>query len=234
MARKRSPAKPAARARRPSAASPEGAPPETAELARLVASLDEVAAGLQYAHQSFQEAVLHLPRAEDYEPLAAPLREFARTSPALVDAMREVMKAAGPLAGLLGPLTAVARGLEEAVASVEATGRQLTAALAAVPGATTAPAEEIPRLTEVANRVGWAYEAIEEALASLPHDADYAPFAAQLRELATVSPSLMEWLQEVPKVATPLAAAVGRLRDAAAELKVVRTLLREPSPEKGA
>ena len=205
------------------AAAPPPAPPETSELTRLVKSLEDIAAGLQYAHQSFHEAMLHLPRAEDYEPLATPLREFARTSPALADLLREVVTAAGPLGGLVGPLTAAARGLQDAVASVAGTGRELTAALEAA----RAPKEEGGAARgQLTSHIEWALEAVEEALASLPSHSAYTPFARQLRELATVSPSLMEWLQEVPKVATPLADAVDRLRDAAAELKAARALLR--------
>jgi hypothetical protein len=214
----------APKATRRKAAAPEAAPPGASELGPLMKSLEEVVTGLQYAHQSFHEAMLHLPRAEDYEPLAAPLREFARTSPPLADLLREVIKAAAPLAGLVGPLAAAARGLQEAVASVEATGRELTAALEA---ARAPKADAVgPARAEAASHVEWALEAVEEALASLPSHSDYTPFARQLRELATVSPSLMEWLQEVPKVATPLADAVDRLREAAAELKTARALLK--------
>jgi hypothetical protein len=201
------------------------AAPEGGEVTGVVKALEEITAGLQYAHQSFHEAMLHLPRAEDYEPLATPLREFARTSPALADLLREVVTAAGPLAGLVGPLTAAARGLQDAVASVEGTGRQLTAALEAA----RAPKEEEgggAARGQLTSHIEWALEAVEEALASLPSHSDYTPFARQLRELATVSPSLMEWLQEVPKVTTPLADAVDRLRDAAAELKAARALLK--------
>jgi ABC-type transporter Mla subunit MlaD len=74
-----------------------------------------------------------------------------------------------------------------------------------------------------------AREAILEALNGLPRDADYAPVAAQLRELATVSPSLMEWLREVPKVATPLAEALRNLHQAAADLTAASDLLRSAS-----
>ncbi|HEX6736947.1 MAG TPA: hypothetical protein VF310_01610 [Vicinamibacteria bacterium] len=202
-------AKPAAPRRRSASPRPAAAAAPAAELARVVGALDDVAAGLQFAHQSFTEALLHLPRAEDYEPLVAPLREFARTSPALAEALREVVKATAPL--------------HQAVSAVQATGRQLAAALAA-PAAT--PPQAAPPLDEIASRVQAAHEAILEALADLPSGADYAPFAAQLRELATVSPSLMEWLQEVPKVATPLGDAVRKLRDAALDLKLARDLLR--------
>lgn len=65
------------------------------------------------------------------------------------------------------------------------------------------------------------------ALDTLPRDPDYAAVARQLRELATVSPSLMEWLKQVPKVSTPLAASAKGLQDAAAGLESARDRLEE-------
>jgi hypothetical protein len=53
------------------------------------------------------------------------------------------------------------------------------------------------------------------ALASLPSSRDCAPAARRLREIASVSPSLLEWMQQdVPRLAAPLAEAVDALRAA--------------------
>ncbi len=60
--------------------------------------------------------------------------------------------------------------------------------------------------------------AIHQALDALPRDPDYARFAGQLRELATVSPSLMEWLGQIPTITLPLGEAVASLRRAAGRL----------------
>ena len=51
---------------------------------------------------------------------------------------------------------------------------------------------------------------------------------AQLREIASVSPSLMEWLREVPLLSTPLAESVRSLQEAAGDLKEARALLGRP------
>lgn len=203
----------------------------------LVSSLREISETLQFAHQSFAESLLKLPRAEDYEPLAGPLREFARVAPALAESL-------GGVPRLAAPLTESVRGLERIAASVEASSQRLAAAIAALgrepaskpdraPPPLPSAAGEIP-LREVAARVEGAHESLLEALATLPRASDYAPLVGQLRELATVSPSLMEWLREVPSVATPLADSVRGLQSAAAQLKEARDALRarlEPGEE---
>jgi hypothetical protein len=50
--------------------------------------------------------------------------------------------------------------------------------------------------------------------------------AEQLRELATVSPSLMDWLKEVKPLSPPLAGSVLTLRRVATSLRENATLLR--------
>src|SRR6185295_121302 len=99
-----------------------------------VRALEEISETLDQANHSFSEALLRLPRAEDYEPLAEPLREFARVSPALATALREVLAVASPLAAMAAPLSESMRGLAHVTATLEGTGRQLAAALAALQG----------------------------------------------------------------------------------------------------
>jgi hypothetical protein len=133
--------------------------------------------------------VLRLPRPEDFEPLLAPLREFARVSPALVVALREL-------------LVQTARPLS--VASVDRV-----------------------RVGEALGRVEAAREAVRRALADLPRESHYAPVAAQLRALASVSPSLMDWLKEVPRLTTPLSESIDALARALEDLETARDLLTE-------
>jgi hypothetical protein len=119
------------------------------------------------------------------------------------------------------------RGLAHVTATLEATGRQLAAAAAALevePG----QIEMREGLPEVARRLDSAYEAVLEALAGLPRASEYEPAARQLREIASVSPSLMEWLREVPVLSAPLAESVRSLQAAAGDLKEARALLGRP------
>jgi ABC-type transporter Mla subunit MlaD len=202
-------------------------PKVAAPLAASVKTLLEVSETLQQANQSFSEALLRLPRAEDYEPLAEPLREFARVSPALAAALREVLAVASPLAAMAAPLSEAVRGLAHIATRLEATGRELAHARASPKGA-RAEADPAARegLRELARRLDAAHESILEALAGLPRASEYEPAAKQLKELASVSPSLMEWLGEVPALSAPLTESVRSLREAAADLKAARSLVR--------
>ncbi len=183
---------PAKKAERASAAS---------SAAQVLRGLRQVTADLQYLQQSFADAQLKLPRADDFEPLVAPLREFARVSPALVEAFRGVIQTTRALIPAARPEAAGAvRGLDA------------------------------PRVDEARRLVDTARDVLRQALEALPRDEDYRPVATQLRELATVSPSLMDWLKEVPKLTTPLSASVAALRRAADDLETARDLLTEDVP----
>jgi len=188
----------------------EGLPNVVGSFDSSTKALHEVAETLQYTHQSFADSLLTLPRAEDYEPLAGPLREFAKVSPLLAESLSEVLKVAAPLASAV-------RNLEQVARSLEASRQRLEAVPA--PQGDAAPAGEV--LAEL--------EAIEVqiggALASLPADAEYGRFAAQLREIASVSPSLMEWLEQVPRLSQPLAGSVADLAAAATRLRLLRERL---------
>jgi phage shock protein A len=203
-------------------------PASAAPLAESVEALRGLLESLETTQSAFADALLRMPRAEDYEPLAEPLREFARVTPALVESLREV--------------PALARGVSDAVRSLEEATRRIEAAGAAaspppgVEAVAAGPASDLEaRLAAAAATVESARRAVAAALETLPRGDDYAPLAAQLRELATVSPSLMEWLSEVPRVEEPLSGsvaslrrAVGDLSSAIADLAACREALRVP------
>jgi hypothetical protein len=194
-------------------------------LAQSVKALQDISETLQHANHSFGEALLQMPRPEEYEPLAEPLREFARVAPALAEAMRDVLAVAAPLATLAAPLAESVRGLAVVAGTLETTGRSLEAASLGLHGTSTAPAGARGPNDDLRLRVESAYEAVLEALASLPRASDYEPAAAQLREIASVSPSLLAWLGEVPVLSAPLTDSVRALQKAAADLKAARGLL---------
>jgi hypothetical protein len=73
--------------------------------------------------------------------------------------------------------------------------------------------------------VAAARDHLAAALELIPRADDYTPVARNLRALASVSPSLMAWLEEVPSLSAPLAEAVSGLREAVAELEVALDLL---------
>jgi ABC-type transporter Mla subunit MlaD len=207
------------------AASLEELPKVAGPLAGSVKALQDISDTLDQANQSFSEALLRLPRAEDYEPLAEPLREFARVSPALATALREVLAVASPLAAMAAPLSESMRGLAHVTTGLEATGRQLAAAAAALRERSDGGVLPREGPGEVARLVDSAHAAVLEALGSLPQASDYEPAARQLREIASVSPSLMEWLREVPALSAPLTESVRALQAAAGDLKEARALL---------
>ncbi len=204
--------------------------PRAAEpIERSVRALEQLAETLHFTHESFNESLLRLPRAEDYEPLVAPLGEFARVAPALVEALADVSRVARPLGAALQELEGVSR-------SLRATEERLVHALRApVPttdgraaGVGPSPAAATPAAAAVAQAAASmraARQAILDALGSLPHEPAYAALAGQLRELATVSPSLMEWLRQTPSLSAPLASSVTSLREAAAALEQGLALL---------
>ena len=178
-----------------------------APLESAARSLGEVAETLVATHQGWSESLLRLPRAEDYEPLTEPLREFARVSPLLAETLSAVVKAVTPLPGMVQKVLGVAETLHP---------RPALAASEGLHGP----------LTEAADRMATAHEAIRNGLASLPRDRAYAQAAAHLRELATVSPSLMEWLRQLPEMSIPLGDAVASLDEAARELEAAERAAR--------
>jgi DNA repair ATPase RecN len=173
-----------------------------APLETAARSLGDVAETLVATHQGWSESLLRLPRAEDYEPLTEPLREFARVSPLLAETLAAVVKAVTPLPGMVQKVLGAAETLHPQPAPASGDGSLRRS------------------LSEAADRMATAHEAIRGGLASLPRDRAYAQAAAHLRELATVSPSLMDWLRHLPEVSLPLGDAVASLDEAARELEV--------------
>ena len=76
-------------------------------------------------------------------------------------------------------------------------------------------------VAELAASTADAARSIHEAIDTLPRDPEYTRFASQLRELAIVSPSLLEWLGQVPQLTQPLAHSTSELRRAAGRLEAV-------------
>jgi hypothetical protein len=78
-----------------------------------------------------------------------------------------------------------------------------------------------------------ARDRLAAALERLPEPEDYEPAARNLRELASVSPSLLAWLrEEVPALSAPLADSVADLRQALLELERALELMdAEPEAE---
>jgi ABC-type transporter Mla subunit MlaD len=195
--------KPVTRHAGPAPAKPSRKQEAPEPISQALRNLRQVTDALHYAHQSFADALLKLPRPEDFEPLLAPLREFARVSPSLVEAFRGV---------------------------IVTTRALIPSASAEASGASASPAMDKGRVDEALAHVDAALQALRRALADLPGDAAYRPVARQLRELASVSPSLMDWLKEVPKVTTPLSASVTALRRAVEDLETARDLLTDDVP----
>ena len=122
-----------------------------------------------------------------------------------------------PLGRLAGAVPALLRALEAK------TPPDLKAAALDPPSADAA----------VGDAVASARLRLAEALARLPRTEDYEPVARNLRELASVSPSLLDWLGEVPPLTAPLADSVADLREALRELDRALALL-GPAEEPGA
>jgi hypothetical protein len=162
---------------------------------------------LQHLPQ-LDEALLKMPRPEEYEPLAVPLREFARVSPALVETLSALPRLSGVLSAATERLDGVSARLE---------GGAVPA-----PAATPAPSDARGRLEEAMADLSAAHEGLLAALGTLPREEDYAPVARQLRELASVSPSLMEWLKEAPTLRAPLASSLADLREAVERVSSAR------------
>ena len=69
--------------------------------------------------------------------------------------------------------------------------------------------------------------ALREGLATLPRDPAYAKAAGHLRELATVSPSISEFLAELPSITLPLGESIASLEQAERELEDAEAAARQ-------
>jgi hypothetical protein len=179
-------------------------------------ALAETATTLQDTNQRLAESLMRLPSAEDYEPLAAPLVEFTRISPALTESLREAVVSFTAVTQVTKRLEAISGGLKR----IEAEPVTPSKARSKPDGAESA------RHTKVAESLETLANEIDGALEKIPKDPEYARVAEQLRELATVSPSLMEWMKEVKPLSPPLAGSVVTLRRVATSLRDNASLLR--------
>jgi hypothetical protein len=84
------------------------------------------------------------------------------------------------------------------------------------------PSEGVARLRDVAEELAEVARGLHAAIGALPREEDYLPAARQLRELASVSPSLLDWLADVPRLSAPLAGSVAGLREAAERVTSAR------------
>jgi len=179
-------------------------------------ALGETAATLQDTNQRLAESLMRLPAAEDYEPLAAPLIEFTKVSPALTETLREAVVSFAAVSQVTKRLEGISKSL-----------KQMESAEPAAPKAKAKPETgEIPRHGKVAESLETLANEIDAALEKIPKDPEYARVAEQLRELATVSPSLMEWMKEVKPLSPPLAGSVLTLRRVANRLRENASVLR--------
>jgi len=144
-----------------------------------------------------------------FEPLTDPLREFARVSPILAETLAAVVKAVTPLPALVQDvLGAVGKKPDGRAATRGDQGLRRP-------------------LAEAADRMAAARDTIREGLSTIPREPAYGKAAAQLRELATVSPSLMEWLRQLPEVTLPLGEAIAALDQAAKDLDAAERAARK-------
>ncbi len=182
----------------------------------LLARLEET---LQ-AVTSLTRALDERPPMEELQILAQPARELALVAPALSEALSR-------LPPLVEPLTRTLSGLGPLAERMHAAAERM--------GERTEKEDGAPELhggnlgTEASRqallRIDSAREAILEAVASIPRAEDYAPFARQLREIASVSPSLLTWLSEVPTLSAPLASSIESLLEAASRLQEALEIL---------
>lgn len=179
-------------------------------------ALGDTATTLQDTNQRLAESLMRLPAAEDYEPLAAPLIEFTKISPALTETLREAVVSFSAVTQVTKRLEGISRSLKQMEAAEHAPAK---------PKART-PGPDTPRHAQVAEALDTLANEIDGALEKIPKDPEYARVAEQLRELATVSPSLMEWMKEVKPLSPPLAGSVLTLRRVATSLRENAGLLR--------
>lgn len=179
-------------------------------------ALGETATTLQDTNQRLAESLMRLPAAEDYEPLAAPLIEFTKISPALTQTLREAVVSFAAVSQVTKRLEAISKALKHVETAEPAPSRAKS----------KADPVDAQRHGKVAEALETLANEIDAALEKIPKDPEYARVAEQLRELATVSPSLMEWMKEVRPLSPPLAGSVVTLRRVATSLRDNASVLR--------
>lgn len=181
-------------------------------------ALGETATTLQDTNQRLAESLMRLPAAEDYEPLAAPLIEFTKISPALTETLREAVVSFAAVSQVTKRLEGISKSLKQLEG-----GDPPKAKGKADPATSECHGKVAESLETLANE-------IDGALEKIPKDPEYARVAEHLRELATVSPSLMEWMKEVKPLSPPLAGSVLTLRRVANSLRDNASVLRGEKP----
>jgi hypothetical protein len=189
---------------RPPASEPNIPTPPSDWQAALM-SLQAATESLQAVQASFADALFHMPRASEYEPLVDPLRQFAR---------------------LVTPLSEHLTAWPRVIAELKQQAPRV--ALAPAPPSPTPglAARAAETLHEVAQELDTLRTQLVAALDTLPSAEEYTPVAQQLRELASVSPSLLEWMEEVPRLSAPLSHSVDGLRDSADRLEQLAVRVR--------
>ncbi len=179
-------------------------------------ALGETATTLQDTNQRLAESLMRLPAAEDYEPLAAPLVEFTKISPALTATLREAVVSFAAVSQVAQRLEVISKSWSQAEGGDPGPAKAMA----------KPQAGDAPRHGKVAEALETLANEIDGALEKIPKDPEYARVAEQLRELATVSPSLMEWMKEVKPLSPPLAGSVLTLRRVATGLRENASVLR--------
>lgn len=179
-------------------------------------ALGETATTLQDTNQRLAESLMRLPAAEDYEPLAAPLVEFTKISPALTETLREAVVSFAAVSQVTKRLEAISKSLKQAEGAEPVLARSKT----------KHDSTDAQGQGKVAEALETLANEIDGALEKIPKDPEYARVAEQLREIASVSPSLMEWMKEVKPLSPPLAGSVLSLRRVANSLRDNASLLR--------
>ena len=183
-------------------------------------ALGETATTLQDTNQRLAESLMRLPAAEDYEPLAAPLVEFTKVSPALTATLREAVVSFSAVSQVTKRLEGISKSLKHLE------GAEGANPPASAKGKAKAEATGTGRDASVAESLETLANEIDGALEKIPKDPEYARVAEQLREIATVSPSLMDWMKEVKPLSPPLAGSVVTLRRVANRLRENAAVLR--------
>ena len=196
-----------------------------------------------------EEVIGETPRASEFEPLADHLYAFAQSAPKLMESLEAVVDAVPQIEAATDALSRTAtrlapplveftkvspalaetmRGAVKSFATVRETVVKLeaaTKAVAAVKGRSEKPAPSReprasgPSSAAIADSLDSLANEIDGSLVKLPKDPEYAKVADQLKELATVSPSLMDWMKDVKPLAAPLAGSVVTLRRVANTLR---------------
>ena len=121
--------------------------------------LQEAVDNLLSTQASLADALFHMPRPTEYEPLAEPLREFARRSPPLLEALEAMPRTVALLENRL-------QVLERSPETEASMRRSVTTPVDA------RRVDSFARLRGVNDAVHKAHEAIQNALDSLPREAD--------------------------------------------------------------